>query len=69
MNQNPWFIEQMAKYERQQIAADMKQIRLAERALRADNGSAAQAPGRPSHARMFRRVALVLTKAIIAMIG
>ena len=69
MNQNLWFIEQMSKIERQQISADVNQIRLAKEALKADHLAISQAKVRDSSSPMFRRVALTLGRAILAMIG
>ena len=71
VNQNPWFIEQTAKYERQQIQADMRQIHLGERAMRADQLAVRHAKVQESKSSspVLRRVALTLGKAILAMIG
>ncbi len=35
MNMNPWHVESMAQYERECIRAEMRQIRLEEKALKA----------------------------------
>ena len=69
MNQNPWFIEQMSRIERHQIHADMRQIRLAEKATQAEHLAVRRAPIRESGSPLFRRVALTLERAILAMIG
>jgi hypothetical protein len=35
MNQNPWQVESLARYERDRIREEMRQIRMQERALKA----------------------------------
>jgi hypothetical protein len=69
VNQNLWFIEQMSKIERKQIRADVNQIRLAKEAMKADHLAVSRAKVRETTSPLFRRVALTLGRAIMAMIG
>ena len=60
MNQNRWFIEQIARYDQKQIQADMKQIRRAKEATKADQPAVSQAKVRETISPLLRRVALTL---------
>ena len=69
VNQNRWFIEQIARYDQKQVQADMKQIRLAKSATKADHLAVGTANVRQSSSPGFRRFALTLSKAILSIIG
>ncbi len=66
---NPWLVEQEAKYRRQQIRDDLKQIRLAQKALRPDPSPAHPARSGRAPAGLLRRATRVLAQAILAMMG
>ena len=67
MNQNPWYVDGMAQYERDRIRSELKQIRLEEKALKAsqkasrreDNSSRAYRPS------LLMRIVLTTVKWLI----
>ena len=69
MNQNPWFIEQTAKYEMSRIHDDVDRIRQAQAARKSGHVMSRPARQRASHAPLFKRFTLTLIKVVLAMIG
>ena len=67
MNQNPWYVDGMAQYERDRIRSELKQIRLEEKAMKAsqkasqreDNSSRAYRPN------LLMRIVLTTIKWLI----
>ena len=37
MNQNPWYVDGLAAYERERVRSELKQIRMEEEAMNANN--------------------------------
>jgi hypothetical protein len=49
MNQNPWYVDGLAEYERDRVRREVRQIRLEEKAMKA-----MQREGKPGKARAYR---------------
>ncbi len=69
MNQNPWFIEQTARYEMSRIHDDVDRIRQEQAARNSGHVMSQPTTQRASHAPLFKRVTLTLVKVVLAMIG
>ena len=67
MNHSPWYVDHAADYERQRIREDMKQIRLEQRAMKAEARTAESSQPKPSAWRAFKHATLVVAQAILAM--
>jgi len=69
MNHSPWYVDQVASYERQRIRDDMKQIRLAQKAKKAQKLDAAASGSQPAALRVIRHATLAVTEAVLAMLA
>ena len=69
MNHSPWYVQHTAEYEQQRIRDDMKQIRLEQKALKAETHKASRPGPQTSAWRAVRHTAAVVTQAILAMLS
>lgn len=66
MNQNPWYLERLAEYERDRIQRDIKQIRLEKAALKANSLEEKTTKARVFRPHLLMRVMLTTIKWLIS---
>ena len=66
MNQNPWYLERLAEYERDRIQRDIKQIRLEKAAMKASSVEEKLTRARGYRPRILMRVMLTTIKWLIS---
>ena len=66
MNQNPWYLERLAEYERDRIQRDIKQIRLEQKAMKANSREAKTGKARVYRHYRLMRVMLTTIKWLIS---
>ncbi|MFN2121494.1 MAG: hypothetical protein ACK2T0_13985 [Anaerolineales bacterium] len=67
MNHNPWYVDNAADYERQRIRDDMRQIRLEQKALKAEARKSASSRTQPSVVRTVKHATLAVAQAVITL--
>ena len=67
MNHNPWYVAQAASYERQRIRDDMKQIRLAQKALKAETRKASPSQPQPIALKTLKHATVAVAETILGM--
>ena len=68
MIHNPWYVDNTANYYRQQVQDEMRQVRLEEKAIKAQNLNAASSRSQPSVLRTMRRATMVLARAVVVIL-
>jgi hypothetical protein len=65
MNNNPWLVDGLADYERDRIRGELKQIRLAEKALKATQMEAKTNKAPVYRPGVLMRIVLATIKSLI----
>ena len=68
MNDNPWYVNNTANYERQRARDEMRQIRLQQKAMKAANAQRASSRTQPTFLRTFRHTTLLMARAVITIL-
>jgi hypothetical protein len=66
MNQNPWYLERLAEYERDRIQREIKQIRLEKEAMKASSMEEKTTKARGYRPLLLMRVMLTTIKWLIS---
>ena len=67
MNHNSWYVDNVADYERQRIRDDMRQIRLEQKALKADARKTTSSRTQSGFVRTFKHATLAVAHAVITL--
>lgn len=65
MNNNPWLVDGLADYERDRIRHELKEIRLAEKAMKATQVEAKTSKAHVYRPGVFMRIVLAMIKSLI----
>ena len=68
MNDNPWYVNNTADYERRRTQDEMRQIRLQQKAVKAANPGRASSRSQPNVMRTFRHATLLMAKAVMTIL-
>ena len=67
MNQNPWYVDGLAAYERDRVRSEMKQIRLEEAAMKAGDLEQAKGKSRASRPGLLVQIVLLTMKWLVSV--
>jgi hypothetical protein len=67
MNQNPWYVDGLAAYERERVRSEMKQIRLEEAARKTSDLEQTKSKTRASRPGRLMQIVLITIKWLVSV--
>ena len=67
MNQNPWYVDGLAAYERDRVRSEMKQIRLEEAAMKTSDLEQTKGKTRAPRPGLLMQIVLLTMKWLVSV--